>query len=102
VPAESSVELAAGDDAAAAMWCPLDDVRRLDLVDGLGAWLDDHGFFDGVAGAGGVSGEDRLDRGDWGCGRDRDDGVGGVSREDRLDRDCGLDRGGGLGAGGHG
>jgi acetyl-CoA carboxylase carboxyl transferase subunit beta len=44
-------ELAAADDAAEAMWCPLQDVRGLDLVDGLRAWLDDHGILDGVRGA---------------------------------------------------
>jgi 8-oxo-dGTP diphosphatase len=44
--ASESGELVAADDAAAAMWCRLQDVRQLELVDGLGAWLDDHGLLD--------------------------------------------------------
>lgn len=32
-----------GDDATEAAWVPLSDVWRLDLVDGLGRFLEDHG-----------------------------------------------------------
>jgi len=60
VLAPESGELQAADDAAAAMWCPLQDVRRLDLVDGLGAWLDDHGLLGGVLGLVRVEGLDGI------------------------------------------
>jgi len=67
-------ELVAGDDAAAAMWCPLSEVSRLELVDGLGAWLDDHGLADGL-----LRGEslNRFGRDD---GLGDSDGSGGLGR----------------------
>jgi 8-oxo-dGTP diphosphatase len=57
VLASESGALVAADDAAAAIFCPLDEVRRLELVDGLGAFLDGHGVF------GRCLGVDSLDRG---------------------------------------
>jgi 8-oxo-dGTP diphosphatase len=42
-PVEPLTAPAAGDDAAEATWCPLDDVAALPLVDGLRSWLGSHG-----------------------------------------------------------
>ncbi|MEM8922928.1 MAG: NUDIX domain-containing protein [Actinomycetota bacterium] len=36
--------LVAGDDAAEAAWVPLAEVRKADLVDGMEAFLDEHGL----------------------------------------------------------